>query len=62
MESGNQPRSQFEIGLSAIDRQAITEQILRICELLPSESLLEVLNFAIHELGQVFQNQAGKDQ
>ncbi|MEN9217309.1 MAG: hypothetical protein Q6K90_08295 [Gloeomargarita sp. HHBFW_bins_162] len=44
-----------------IDREAVTQQILRICELLPPESLVEVLNFAIHELVQVFQKQAEED-
>ncbi|MCS6781859.1 MAG: hypothetical protein RMI89_11845 [Gloeomargarita sp. SKYBB_i_bin120] len=38
-----------------INREAVTQQILQICELLPPESLLEVLNFAIHELVRVFQ-------
>lgn len=62
MESEKQPSSQFDISSPAIDRQVITEQILRICDLLPPESLVELLNFAIHELGQVFQNQPEKDR
>jgi len=37
------------------------EQILHICDLLPPESLVEVLNFAIHELVRVYQSQAEED-
>jgi len=44
-----------------INREAVMEQILHICDLLPPESLVEVLNFAIHELARVYQSQAEED-
>ncbi len=61
MEPVNEPLTQSQTDPPPINREAVTEQILRICDLLPPESLVEVLNFAIHELVQVFQNQAEED-
>lgn len=61
MEPVNEPLIQSQNDPPPISREAVTEQILRICDLLPPESLVEVLNFAIHELVQVFQNQAEED-
>ncbi|MCS7030175.1 MAG: hypothetical protein NZL92_01395 [Gloeomargarita sp. SKYG116] len=42
-----------------INREVVIQQIIQICEVLPPESLLEVLNFAIHELARVFQAEQG---
>lgn len=44
----------------SVNREAIIQQIIQICQVLPSESLLEVLNFAIHELARVLQAQQGE--
>lgn len=61
MEPMNEPLTQSQNDPRPISREGVTEQVLRICDLLPPESLAEVLNFAIHELVQVFQNQAEED-
>ncbi|WP_448380185.1 hypothetical protein [Gloeomargarita sp.] len=44
-----------------MDREAVMGEIRRICDLLPPESLVEVLNFAIHELVRVYRMQAEED-
>jgi hypothetical protein len=48
-------------GPPPINREAVMEEIRRICDLLPPESLVEVLNFAIHELVRVYHAQAEED-
>ena len=61
MNPVNEPLAQGQNDPPPIDREAVMEQILRICDLLPPESLVEVLNFAIHELVRVYQSQAEED-
>lgn len=58
----NRPLTPGQSDPLPINREAVTEQILRICDLLPPESLVEVLNFAIHEFVLVLQNQAEADR
>ncbi|WP_071453324.1 hypothetical protein [Gloeomargarita lithophora] len=58
----NEPLTQGQMNPPPINREAVTEQIGRICDLLPPESLLEILNFAIHELVHVLQNQTEEDR
>jgi len=61
MNPVNEPLAQGQNDPPPIDREAVMEQILRICDLLPPESLVEVLNFAIHELVRVYRTQAEED-
>lgn len=61
MNPVSEPLAQGQNDPPPINREAVMEQILHICDLLPPESLVEVLNFAIHELVRVYQSQAEED-
>jgi|YNPMSStandDraft_2_1061718.scaffolds.fasta_scaffold107092_1 hypothetical protein len=54
----NDPLAPGQNGPPSINREVVMEEIRRICDLLPPESLVEVLNFAIHELVRVYHAQA----
>ena len=61
MNPVSEPLAQGQQHPPPINREAVMEEILRICDLLPPESLVEVLNFAIHELVRVYHAQAEED-
>gem|GEM_PF-5520364 len=61
MKTVNEPSMQGQNDPPPMDREAVMGEIRRICDLLPPESLVEVLNFAIHELVRVYRMQAEED-